>query len=178
MRYVETSIPGVFVLEPEYNRDQRGFFARTWDSEELAERGLCSTWVQGSISRNDDAGTLRGMHYQAEPHAETKLVTCVAGAVFDVVIDLRAGSPTFLRWLSFELSADNNATLYVPAGLAHGFLTLIDASVVEYHISEYHRPDSARCVRWNDPAFDVRWPREPKVISDRDRDCPDFMVQQ
>lgn len=174
MRFIEAPLPGVRVLEPEKSRDERGFFARTWCAQELASHGLCSSWVQSSISFNEKAGTLRGMHYQAEPHRETKLVTCTAGAVFDVVIDLRADSPTFHEWFAIELTADDNATLYVPEGLAHGFLTLEDRSMVQYHMSEYHDDGSGRGVRWDDPAFGVRWPGVPVVISQRDREYPDF----
>jgi dTDP-4-dehydrorhamnose 3,5-epimerase len=176
MRFIETSLPGAFVMEPERHDDERGFFARMWCAEELADHGLCPTWVQSSISHNDRAGTLRGMHYQAEPHAETKLVTCTAGAVFDVIVDLRPASPAFRRWFSLELTAEDHATVYVPPGLAHGFLTLRDDSVVQYHMSEYHHPESARGVRWDDPAFGVRWPGEPTAMSQRDREYPDFAV--
>lgn len=177
MRFIETPLRGAYVLEPERQCDERGFFARVWCAEELAAHGLCSAWVQSSISYNEKAGTLRGMHYQAAPHEEAKLVKCAAGAVFDVIVDLRADSPTFREWFAVELTARNNATLYVPAGFAHGFLTLEDGSVLEYHMSEYYHGDSARGVRWDDPAFCIRWPSEPDVISKSDRECPDFEVR-
>jgi dTDP-4-dehydrorhamnose 3,5-epimerase len=176
MRIVETPLAGVFMLEPEKLGDERGFFARVWCSDELAARGLCSSWVQSSISFNEKAGTLRGMHYQAPPHEETKLVTCTAGAVFDVVVDLRRGRSTFLEWFGVELTSGNNTTLYIPRGLAHGFVTLEDASMVEYHMSESFHPETTQGVRWDDPAFGIQWPREPGIMSLRDREHPDFEV--
>jgi dTDP-4-dehydrorhamnose 3,5-epimerase len=174
VRFLETPLPGAYVLEPEKAHDDRGFFARVWCAQELAEHGLRATWVQSSISFNEKAGTLRGMHYQAPPHQEVKLVTCTAGAVFDVIIDIRSDSVTFREWFAIELTARNNTTLYVPEGFAHGFLTLEDEAVVEYHMSEDFHPESARGVRWDDPAFGVRWPSEPVVMSSRDREYPDF----
>jgi len=177
VRFLETPLRGAYVLEPEKLPDERGFFARVWCADELGAHGLCSAWVQSSISFNDKAGTLRGMHYQAAPYEETKLVTCTAGAVLDVIVDLRADSPTFCGWFAAELTARNNVTLYVPCGFAHGFLTLEGGSVLQYHISEYHHPESTRGVRWDDPAFAIQWPGEPHVISQRDREYPDFMVR-
>jgi dTDP-4-dehydrorhamnose 3,5-epimerase len=177
VRFVETSLPSAYTLEPEKLLDERGFFARTWCAEELAARGLRSAWVQSSISFNAKAGTLRGMHYQSPPHEEAKLVTCSAGAVFDVIIDLRAGSPTALEWFAIELTARNNTTLYVPEGFAHGFLTLEDETVVEYHMSEDYHAESARGVRWNDPAFGILWPSEPAVMSSRDREYSDLVAR-
>jgi dTDP-4-dehydrorhamnose 3,5-epimerase len=174
MRFVETPLLGVWVLEPEKSVDERGFFARVWSADAFEARGLCSSWVQSSISFNTKAGTLRGMHFQVAPHEEDKLVSCTAGAVFDVVVDLRADSPTYRDWFSIELTARDNATLYVPGGLAHGFLTLVDESMVEYHMSEPFHPEVARGVRFDDPAFAIRWPAEPSVISERDAGYPDF----
>lgn len=176
MRFEETPLSGAFVLEPEKNRDERGFFARVWCADELREHGLCDSWVQSSISYNDAAGTLRGMHFQVEPHGETKLVTCTSGAVYDVIVDLRIESATFCRWFGIDLSARNNLTLYVPEGFAHGFMTLTDEAMVQYHISSEYHPQSARGVRWDDPAFDITWPNTPKVMSQRDRELPDFEV--
>jgi dTDP-4-dehydrorhamnose 3,5-epimerase len=171
-----TPLSGVYVFELEKRRDERGFFARVWCARELAAQGLCSAWVQSSVSFSEKAGTLRGMHYQAEPHMEVKLVRCTAGSVFDVVIDLRRDSPTFRDWFGVELSARNDRVLYVPKGFAHGFITLEDETVFEYHMSEYYHPECERGVRWNDPAFGIRWPTMPKAISKRDHECPDFAV--
>jgi dTDP-4-dehydrorhamnose 3,5-epimerase len=174
VRFLETPLPGAYVLEPERASDERGFFARVWCAKELAEHGLESMWVQSSISHNEKAGTLRGMHYQAGPHAETKLVTCTGGAVHDVIVDLRPAQPTFRQWFALELSAENSKTLYVPRGFAHGFMTLQDDSVVQYHMSDYFVADSARGVRWDDPAIGIVWPAAPAVISERDRSYPEF----
>lgn len=178
MRLVETPLRGAYLLEPEKLGDERGFFARVWDVHELEDHELCASWVQSSISFNEKAGTLRGMHYQDAPHEEAKLVTCTAGGVFDVIVDLREDSPTLREWFSVELTACNNTTLYVPVGLAHGFLTLADESMVEYHMSEYYHPESARGLRWDDPAFGIRWPHEPSVVSQRDREHPNFEVRR
>jgi len=172
MIFHETSLQGAFVLEPEAARDDRGYFTRVWCSDELAEHGLNSTWVQSSVSYNDKALTLRGMHYQVAPHEEAKLVRCTAGAVFDVIIDLRSDSATYGDWFSVDLSPDNNLTLYVPAGLAHGFLTTEDISVVEYHMSEVYSSGLARGVRWDDPTIAIPWPASPVLMSDRDRGLP------
>jgi len=172
VRFVEAPLSGAYIVEPEKAYDERGFFARVWDARELEVRGLCGTWVQSSISFNEKAGTLRGMHYQAAPHEETKLITCTAGAVFDVIVDMRVDSPTFREWFAFELTARNNTTLYVPEGFAHGFMTLEDKSVVEYHMSEDYHPASARGVRWDDPSLAIGWPNSPTVMTDRDRGLP------
>jgi len=177
VRFLETSLAGAYVLEPERVQDERGFFARAWDARELEDRGLCGRWVQSSISFNAKAGTLRGMHYQVAPHEEVKLVTCTAGAVFDVVVDLRADSPTWRQWFAVELTAGNGLVLYVPAGFAHGFLTLEAGSTVEYHMSEAYDSASARGARWDDPVFGISWPAAPGVISQRDREWPDHVVR-
>jgi dTDP-4-dehydrorhamnose 3,5-epimerase len=174
MIFIETGIEGVCVVEPERHVDERGFFARTWDPEEFAAHGLNPRVAQCSISFNAGRGTLRGLHYQSAPHEEAKLVRCTAGALFDVALDLRAHSPTFLSWFGATLSGDNGRALYVPEGCAHGFLTLADATEVHYQISAPHAPDAARGVRWDDPAFAIEWPGEVKVISERDRTYADF----
>ena len=173
MRLSETTLPGAYLLVPDPQRDERGYFARVWSADDLAGCSLNTTWVQSSISFNETARTLRGMHYQAAPHGEVKLVRCSSGAVFDVIIDLRDDSPTWGRWFSVELNAENNLVLYVPEGFAHGFLTLQDRSVVEYHMSESFHPESARGVRWDDEAFGIEWPLEPVTMSERDRTCAD-----
>ena len=170
MIFRETPIPGVFVLEPERSEDERGFFARTWCAEEFAAHGLDTRVAQCSISFNSRAGTLRGMHYQAAPHEETKVVRCTAGAIYDVALDLRPDSPTFRAWTAVELSAENRAALYLPQGIAHGFQTLQDASEVLYMISVSHAPKSACGVRWDDPAFGIEWP----AVTHRTISCGDL----
>lgn len=167
-------IAGAFLLEPERIEDARGFFARTYCRNELEERGLDPTVVQCNISVNHREGTVRGMHYQAAPHEEIKLVRCTQGAIFDVILDLRPDSPTFKTHYGVELSKDNRFSLYIPGGVAHGFQSLSDDAEVFYQMSEFHHPESARGVRWNDPAFNITWPQPVTVISDRDRDYPDF----
>jgi dTDP-4-dehydrorhamnose 3,5-epimerase len=170
----ETRIGSVWVVEPDKLEDERGFFARTWDPVEFAERGLNPKLAQCSLSYNRAAGTLRGLHYQAAPHEEAKLVRCTAGAIFDVALDLRLGSPTLGEWFGIELTAANRLALYVPEGCAHGFVTLDDDSEVQYQISERYVPEAARGVRWDDRAFGISWPRNVVVINERDRSYPDF----
>lgn len=174
MLFRETKLPGVFEIGLELLHDERGFFARTWCQNEFKEHGLESKLVQCSISFNRHRGTMRGVHYQAEPFAESKIVRCTAGAIFDVALDLRKGSPTYKQWFGIELSAENRKTLYVPKGCAHGFLSLTDNAEVLYQMSEFFHPESARGVRWNDPAFQIEWPGKVEVISERDRSLPDF----
>ncbi|MGH7388531.1 MAG: dTDP-4-dehydrorhamnose 3,5-epimerase [Candidatus Rokuibacteriota bacterium] len=174
MTFSELRLPGVFLIEPERHEDERGFFARTWCAEALAARGLDARIAQCSVSVSKRAGTLRGMHYQAPPHAETKLVRCTRGAIHDVVIDLRPASPTFLQHATIALSAEGRASLYVPAGLAHGFQTLEDDTEVFYQMSVPHAPGHARGIRWDDPRFAIRWPPAERTISARDRAYPDF----
>lgn len=173
MKFQPTELPGAYLVEPELVSDERGFFARTWCRQEFAERGLRDQWVQCSLSHNHRRGTLRGMHYQRAPHQEAKLVRCVRGAVYDVILDLREDSPTRRQWQAFELTADNHRMLYIPEGVAHGFQTLEDESQLFYMISNWHDPPSAAGVRWDDPAFGIRWPLPVSVISSRDRHFPD-----
>ncbi len=154
--------------------DERGLFARTWCREEFETAGLNSHLTQCSISYNVRKGTLRGMHYQSAPYAESKLVRCTRGAIYDVALDLRADSPTFREWIGVNLTADNREMIFIPEGCAHGFLTLEDNSEVCYQISEFYRPEAARGVRWDDPAFGIVWPAKPQLLSDRDRNYPDF----
>jgi dTDP-4-dehydrorhamnose 3,5-epimerase len=170
----ETPLSGAFVVEPEPARDERGFFARMFDREAFAAHGLAPDVDQTSVSFNVQAGTLRGMHYQAGPHGEEKLVRCVRGAVHDVIVDLRPDSPTFRGWFGLDLDEDSRLALYVPKGMAHGFLTLADGAEVLYQISTPYVPGAARGVRFDDPAFGIRWPGAPQVISERDRTYPDF----
>jgi dTDP-4-dehydrorhamnose 3,5-epimerase len=170
----ETRLAGAFTIDVEPHEDERGFFARLWDGDELAARGLDVRVSQSSIAYNHAAGTLRGLHFQATPFAETKLVRCTHGAVWDVIVDLRSDSPTFLDWVAFELTAENHRTLYVPEQFAHGYQTLTDASEVWYQMSVPHAPDAARGLRWDDPRLAIEWPAaETRVISKRDRDWPD-----
>ena len=174
MKFKPLAIPGAFLVQPERSADDRGTFARTFCREEFAAHGLAPGVAQISTSFNHKRGTLRGMHYQAHPHAEAKLVRCTRGAIRDALIDLRPDSPTFLRWAAEDLSADNGCAMYVPEGCAHGFLTLEDASEVLYQMSTPFHGASASGVRWDDPAFGIDWREPVRVISDRDRNYPDF----
>ncbi len=168
MIFDPTPLPGTFLVRLEPRHDERGFFARSWCREEYLARGLNGDLLQCSISYNHRRGTLRGLHYQAPPAAETKLVRCTRGRIHDVVVDLRRGAPTFKRFWATELSAENRHMLYIPEGLAHGFLTLEDHSEVAYQISAPYRPETARGLRYDDPAFAVDWPFAPLVIGSRD----------
>ena len=172
MIFDPTPISGCVVVRQERHADDRGYFARTWDGAELARHGLTAEVAQCSVSFNHSRGTLRGMHYQAAPHAEAKLVRCTRGALFDVCLDLRPDSPTFRQWYGETLTADNGAALFVPEGCAHGFLTLEDETEVFYTISAPYVPEAGRGVRWNDPAFGIAWPGEVRVIHPRDAGYP------
>jgi dTDP-4-dehydrorhamnose 3,5-epimerase len=175
VKFTETSIPGAYLIELEPHRDERGWFARTYDATEFADHGLEPTGVHCNASYNRRAGTLRGMHYQAEPHGEPKLVRCVRGAVFDVIVDIRSGSPAVRHWYGVELTPDNGRMLHIPSGVAHGFQTLLDASEVLYQMGHEYVPSHARGVRWDDPAFAIDWPpAAERVISERDASYPDF----
>ena len=171
-----TILTGAFIIEAERLEDHRGFFGRTWCQREFEQHGLNPRCVQCNISLSKKRGTLRGMHYQAAPHEEAKLVRCTMGAIYDVVIDLRPNSPTFKQHIAVVLTAENRKMLYVPEGFAHGFQTLEDNTEVFYQISEYYAPEYARGVRWNDPAFGIRWPIDELVILERDRNYPDFIA--
>lgn len=174
MIFRETAVAGVWIVDPEPHTDERGFFARTWCAREFAERGLSARFVQASVSHNPRRGTLRGLHYQAAPHAEAKLVRCTRGAVYDVALDLRSGSPTYRRHVAVVLDARSHRALYIPEGCAHGFQTLEDDTDVLYQMSTFHAPEAARGVRWDDPAFAIPWPPAERLISARDRAYPDF----
>ena len=174
MTFIETELPGAYVVEPDVHSDERGFFGRAFCAREFAEHGLNATIAQCNISYNAAKGTLRGMHYQEAPHGEAKLVRCFSGSVFDVLIDLRENSPSFCRWTSVVLSGENRRAVYIPEGFAHGFLTLMDRTVLYYQVSEFYTPDSGRGVRWDDPMFGITWPEEVRVISERDGSYPDF----
>jgi len=174
MKFVETGLEGAFIIEPERLEDERGFFARVFCEHEFAVHGLKTRFVQCGVSFNRTKGTLRGMHYQTLPYEEAKLVRCTTGAIYDVIVDLRPASATFKHWAGIELTAESHKTLYIPEGLAHGFLTLVDDSEVFYQMSAFFYPERAAGIRWNDPAFDIRWPGEVGVIAERDRAYPDF----
>jgi dTDP-4-dehydrorhamnose 3,5-epimerase len=173
--FTSTPLAGALVIEPERLEDDRGWFARTWCQREFAARGLETRIAQCSISVNKRKGTLRGLHYQALPLAETKLVRCTRGALHDVILDLRQESPTYLQHFAVVLTPENHKSLYVSAGFAHGFQTLADDTEVFYQISEFYSPEHARGVRWNDPAFGIIWPEDDRTISERDRTYPDFV---
>jgi dTDP-4-dehydrorhamnose 3,5-epimerase len=175
MRFADTKIPGVVVIDLDPRQDSRGFFARTFCREEWRAHGLCDHIEQSSISFNQRRGTVRGLHYQVGPHAETKVVSCVEGRVFDVALDVRPTSPTLGQWFGVELSAANRRMVYLPAGIAHGLQTLDDCSTVLYQISAPFHPESARGIRWNDPKVAIAWPlSDAIIISDQDRAWPDW----
>jgi dTDP-4-dehydrorhamnose 3,5-epimerase len=172
--FSETKLQGAFVIAPEKQEDERGFFARTWCQKEFEAHGLTHKLVQCNISFNHKKGTLRGVHFQAAPYEEAKLVRCTMGAIHDVIVDLRPESPTFMQHTTSVLSAQNRNMLYIPEGFAHGFLTLEDNTEVFYQMSEFYASEYARGIRWNDPAFGIEWPDDVRVVSDRDRNYPDF----
>ena len=172
MKFEPTGIEGAFVVHVEARDDERGFFARAYCADEFRANGIELPIAQCSISFNRIAGTLRGLHYQAKPHEETKLVRCTRGAIFDVVLDVRRGSTTYLQWRSIELSGDNRRMLVVPPGCAHGFQSLVDACEVFYQISVPYQPESARGLRWDDPAFAIPWPIKTPLLSQADRSHP------
>jgi dTDP-4-dehydrorhamnose 3,5-epimerase len=174
MVFRETGLAGAYVVEIEPHTDERGFFARCFCEREFAERGLPARFPQCNLSRNETRGTLRGMHFLAAPHEEAKLVRAVAGAIYDVIVDLRATSATFLQWIGVELSQETGRALFVPGGFAHGFLTLTPRADVFYHMSDFFRPGADRGCRWNDPRLGIIWPEPPHVISPRDANYPDL----
>lgn len=175
MIFKETNLKGAFVIELEKREDERGFFARTWCKKEFEANGLETGLVQANLSLSRKAGTLRGMHYQAAPYEETKLVKCTNGALYDVIIDLRPNSPTYRQWFAVELTENNYKMLYVPKGFAHGFQTLVDNVAVFYLVTQFYSPSAERCVRWNDPQFGINWPDvNIRTISEKDKNWPDY----
>lgn len=174
MIFTETKLPGAFVITLEKREDERGFFARTFCQNEFRDHGLNPNLAQCNISYNKLAGTLRGMHFQAPPHPEAKLIHCVKGSIYDVILDLRQRSRTYGNHVSVVLTATEHNMIYVPEEFAHGFITLEDETEVYYLMSDFHAPHAARGVRWNDSAFALKWPRPPRVISERDATYPDF----
>jgi dTDP-4-dehydrorhamnose 3,5-epimerase len=177
VHFAETPLAGAWVIDLDRHADERGAFARTYCEREFTEHGLPQRFPQANLSMNTKAGTLRGMHFNREPYGESKLVRCVRGALYDVIVDLRAESPTRLASYGVELSADNGRALFIPAGFAHGFLTLADETDAYYHMGEFFQPDAARGLRWDDPALAIDWPFDPAVISERDATYPDINPQ-
>jgi dTDP-4-dehydrorhamnose 3,5-epimerase len=175
MLFTEAVLSGAWIIETEPVRDSRGAFARTFCEREFAAHGLETRFVQHSSSSNRKAGTLRGLHLQSEPHAEVKLVSCVKGAILDVIVDLRSDSGQFRQWQAVELTETNGRSLYIPKGFAHGFQTLCDDTEVRYLISEFYAPDAASGVRYDDPALGIDWPQPVTVISEKDRAWPDLL---
>ena len=176
MIFLPTVLPGAFIVDLDRRVDDRGYFARTWCQREFAEMGLNTTFVQCSISHSSCSGTLRGMHWQDAPHGESKLVRCTNGVIWDVLIDLRPESPTYTKHIGVELSAHSGRALYIPEGMAHGFVTLVDGCEVSYQMSAYHEPEAARGVRWDDPTFDIDWPVTNPILHPRDAAYPDFVA--
>ena len=175
MIFKETTLKGAYVIEMEQLQDERGFFARSFCKNEFKEHGLNPHIVQCNISYNKKKGTLRGMHYQVPPYEEAKVVNCVRGAIYDVIIDLRPDSDTYCQWCAVELSDGNYKMLYVPEGFAHGFQTLEDDTVVFYQMSEFYHPECSRGVRWDDPSFGIAWLGDVKIIAEKDQQYPDFI---
>jgi dTDP-4-dehydrorhamnose 3,5-epimerase len=174
--FTETELPGAFLVDLERREDERGFFARAWCTEEFSDHGLSPRLVQANLSFNRDEGTIRGMHFQVDPHAEAKLVRCTRGAVYDVIIDLRPDSRTFRRWIGVELTEENRRAIYVPEGFAHGYQTLTPDAETYYLVSEAYAPHAEGGVRWDDPAFGIEWPNSSDpILSDKDRTWPDFV---
>jgi len=175
----ETPLSGAYCIEVEKSHDERGFFARTWCEREFAERGLTTAIKQCNISFNKERGILRGLHYQEAPYGEVKIVRCTKGAIFDVIVDLRRDSATFRNWYGLELNEKKRSMLYIPEGFAHGFQTLSNETEVFYQMSQFYVPESARGVRWNDPAFGIEWPEtEKRILSERDQQYPDFTYSE
>lgn len=169
MKFIETPLSGLYVVEPEPNYDHRGFFARAFCAREFQALGLEPTVAQTNISFSEKAGTVRGMHFQVAPHMETKLIRCTRGAVYDVVVDIRSDSPTYLKWYAVELTQDNRRMIFVPRGFAQGLQTLVDKTEVFYIMSEFYHPESQRGLRWDDPALGISWPLGNPITSDWDR---------
>ena len=174
MRFTETPIEGAYIVDVNRIGDERGYFGRLWCQQELSELGLKAYVCQSNIGVSKKAGTLRGLHYQKAPHQEVKIVRCSRGAMFDVIVDLRPDSPTFKQWFGMELTQENATMLYVPEGCATGYQTLVDDTEMYYNATEFYHPESATGIRYDDPAFNIEWPREITVVSDNDLEWPDF----
>jgi dTDP-4-dehydrorhamnose 3,5-epimerase len=174
MKFIETTLKGAFVIDLEKHEDERGFFARAWCQKEFEAHGIYRLPVQTNMSYNKKAGTIRGMHYQAAPNQESKLIRCINGAVYDVIIDLRKDSPTYKQWVGIELNTENRKMVFVPEDFAHGFLALKDHSEVMYQVSAFYNFESERIIRYDDPSFDIKWPIEVTVVSEKDITTPNF----
>ena len=174
MLFHETELKGAFIIEVKKLEDERGFFGRSFCMKEFEEHGLNPAVVQANVSYNKKKATLRGMHYQVSPYEETKLVRCVRGAIYDVIIDLRKDSETYRKWIGVELTEGSYRMLFVPEGFAHGFITLKDETEVIYQVSQFYTPGSEKGLRWNDPAFQIEWPLTPEIISEKDKSHPDY----
>ena len=174
MIFTETDLQGAYVIDVEPIKDNRGFFARGWCKSEFEDQGLKSQIVQCNLSFNHSKGTVRGMHYQLDPFREVKLIRCIRGAIYDVIIDIRTNSASFKSWFGIELSEENRRMLYVPEGFAHGYQTLFDNCEVFYQVTEYYQPNHEYGIRWNDPVFDIKWPLHATIVSDKDKTYPDF----
>ncbi|MDN5203117.1 dTDP-4-dehydrorhamnose 3,5-epimerase [Fulvivirgaceae bacterium BMA10] len=174
MKFTETKLKGAFIIELDQLKDERGFFARSWCKKEMEDHGLNANVVQSNVSYNIEKGTLRGLHYQKDPYQETKLVRCTRGALYDVIIDLRKDSPTYMEWIGVELTAENYKMLYVPQDFGHGFITLEDQTEATYQVTQFYTPGAEGGIRWDDPAFNIEWPISPKVVSDKDQSHPDY----
>ena len=174
MKFTPAGLAGAYVIDLDRLEDERGYFARTFCRDEFAAHGLHSVFPQCNTSFNARKGTLRGMHYQEKPHEEAKIIRCTRGAIHDVIVDIRRDSRTYRKWIAVELTADNARMLYIPEGFAHGFQTLADGSEVFYQMSEMFHPESARGLRWNDPALAIRWPLASPIVSERDAAYPDL----
>lgn len=176
MIFLEAPLRGAYVIEVEKHEDERGFFARSWCAREFAAKGLDPHLVQCNVSFNKRKGTLRGLHYQIPPYAEVKLVRCTKGSLFDVIVDLRKDSPTFLKWFAIELTATNHRMLYIPKLFAHGFQTLEDDTEIFYQMSEFYEPPASKGLRWNDPRLGINWPDADRTMSQKDQACPNLEV--
>jgi dTDP-4-dehydrorhamnose 3,5-epimerase len=175
MIFTETKLKGAYIIEPERLEDNRGFFARAWCKNEFDDHGLNPHFVQINLSFNKSRGTIRGLHYQTRPNEEAKLIRCIRGAIYDVIIDLRPNSPTYLEWIGEELTADNRKMLYVPENFAHGYQSLKDNTEVFYPVSQFYSPESVKGLRWNDPTFGIKWPEADNlIISEQDKKWPDY----
>ncbi len=178
MIFTETKLKGAFILEIKQIADERGFFGRSWCRKEMEEHGLNGNVVQANTSFSKSKGTIRGLHYQKHPYEETKLMRCTKGAIYDVIIDLRKDSPTFLEWIGVELTENNYKMLYVPEGFAHGFITLADNSEVTYLVTQFYTPGAEAGIRFNDPQFNINWPVEVSTVSEKDKSHPYFNASQ
>lgn len=175
MIFQETKLKGAYIIDVDRIEDDRGFFARSWCKKEFSEKGLVDRIVQANISFNKEKGTLRGMHYQRAPYEEVKLVRCTAGAIFDVIVDLRLGSPTYKQWIGVELTSANHRILYVPENFAHGFQALEDNTEITYHVSQFYTPEAEKGLRYNDPSIAIEWPLDVAILSPKDSSWADYI---